>query len=301
MRIEIKIERGRPIQLSASVALDATRDIVKGIPEEGLRHPLGIYNVSVGALIAAAAQLLDELDWTSPLIGEEAADRVLNSARIRNATKSLLLANGEHLDACEKVLKCYFSSENGKYAKARRELRSNLAWYDRHIRTQANHIKHRHSQVRNLCLYNFDVACPAYFIESSTGAEAVGPDPLVHGSGNSAFSYARQLKIILCGLFYVSRTLSVIISGGKYAGEGGAVDTPGLAGLIERIAEFPCFMLPDEYGQPYPEVRLLGDHFMISFGRLKSGRPPYGQVNFKTAFGGDGVTRSFQLPYLSGK
>jgi hypothetical protein len=301
VRLQITIDRGLPVQLPAVAILEATKDSVHGLPQEGLRHPLGTYNVSVATVVDAATQVLNELEKTFPLVGEPAADRVLESDGLRHATRQLLLTNGEHIDACEKVLKCYFASDGNKYAKVTRDLRANLSWYGRHVLTQANHLKHRHSQVRTLCLYNDQLAVPSYFVESSIGSEAVGPDPKVHGPNNSAFSYSRQLQIFLCGLFYVSRTLSTILSSttASRASASGS-ETRGLSGLIERISSFPSTLLPDEYGEPRAEVHCSQGHYVLSYSEGKPKKPPYQLVQFKTTFGGDGVTRSFQVPYMQG-
>lgn len=300
MRLEIGIDRNLPVQLPAAAILEATRESVQGLPNEGIRHPLGTYNLSVGTAIAAAAQVLHKLEKVLPLAGESAAERVLNADGLRHATRQFLLANGEHIDACEKILKCYFATEkNGKYAKAKRDLRSNLSWYGRHVMTQANHLKHRHSQVRSLCLYTDQIAVPGYFIEGSISCETVGPDPIVHGA-NTAFSYSRQLRIFLCGLFYVSRTLCTILSNGKVHNSSAKSGTPGLEDLIERIALFPDIMFPDEYGQPYPEIRCSQHKLLIRYNKVRPRKVPYGLVQFKAGLGGDGVTRSFQVPYLQG-
>lgn len=301
VRIELELCRDLPVQLPAAAKLRAIKDQVQALPDEGLRHPLGIYNVSVQTVVAAASHLLDELEKTFPLVGEEAADRVLRAEGLRQATRQFLLANAEHVDACEKILKCYFASKgDAEYAKAKRELRSNLAWYGRHVMTQANHLKHRQAQVRSLSLYTDQLAAPGYFVESQIAPDVVGPDPIVHDGKNAGFSYSRQLRVFICGLFYVSRTLSVFLSGRKPDEVSSNSETPGLGGLIERIASFPDFMFPDEYGQPYAGVHSSKNNFVISYGLKKSVAPPYSRAQFKMGLGGDGVTRSFQVPYLRG-
>jgi hypothetical protein len=299
VRIEIKLERNQPIQLPALLVLEATKDFVHGLPEEGLRHPLGTYNVSVETVISAATQVMNELENLLPLVGESTAERALNAASLRHATRHFILANGDHIDACEKILKCYFAvGKNGKYAKAKRELRSNLSWYERHIMSQANHLKHRHSQVKSLCLYTDKLAAPGYFIESLINSDTVGPDPIVHGKNNTAFSYIRQLRLFICGLFYISRTLSSILSNGKSFNTCKTVGNLELTYLIERIASYPDFMFPDEYAQAYPDIRCTQNYFLISYNENKSRVVPYGLVHFKAMLGGDGVSRSFQVPYL---
>lgn len=300
MRIEAKLDRKLPIQLPASAYLEITKDQVGAIPDEGLRHPLGTYNVSVGSVISSANHLLDELEKIIQQSGREAAELLSKADAVRSATKQFLLANGEHVDACEKVVRCYLAlKDKNEQRKAKQDLRANLDWYERHVMAQANHLKHRHSQIRSICLYTNLIAAPGYFIESQINAEAVGPDPIIHNGQNTGFSYARQLRLFICGLFYVSRSLTNVLRThfGAIADSPSGV-TQGLKELLERIAAFPSDMFPDEYQQTYPAVSCTSSYIGLNYGGLKTPKMPYQNASFLTVVGGDGVTRSFQIPYL---
>lgn len=299
MRLEIKHPIDKPFGVPASDYLEATKLNVSAIPEKGLRHPLGMYNVSLASVISSAFELLDDLDKAGQLVGKSASDRVLAVPTLANTTKQFLLSNAEHVDACEKVVSAYLpSKDKPRLKKAKEVLRGNLGWYEKHVMAQANHIKHRHAQVRNLCLYTNALAVPGYFIEGAIGPEAVGPDPQIH-TGNTAFSYARELRVFVCGLIYVSRSLHSVLQ--TYVGRAPLAEpkeTPRLRDLVVRISRFSSVMFPDEYGRTYPVVECGSQNIKVSFGGSRTPRMPYNQIGFQTITAADGATRSFQIPYM---
>lgn len=301
MHLEIKHKRGVPILLPAVAYLESTKALVSGIPKEGIRHPVATYNVSVQGVISATKELLGDLEKGYPLVGNYGAERILAVETLRGSTKQLLLAMGEHVDACEKIIGCYLSgTDKQKLKKAKKELRDNLGWYERHVMAQANHIKHRHAQVRSITMHDPSLAVPGYYIETAIGEEAVGPDPTVHGKGNTAFSYARETRLAICGLFYISRSLEAVLR--KYFGKSESAESKepsGLMELIERVANFPTAMFPDEYQKKIPSIEITTYSVLISFGRVKPPRIPYGSIQFRTQTVADGVSRTYQIPYLN--
>lgn len=300
MHLEIKHHRDTPILLPASAYLEATKDQVSGNHEQGIRHPVATYNVSVQSVISSANELMSDLEMGYPLIGDHDAERILSVETLRGRTKQLILAMGEHVDACEKVIGCYFLGDQKKLKRAKDSFRDNLGWYERHVMAQANHIKHRHAQVRSIAMSDPRSAVPGYYIESAIGDGAVGPDPIVHSKENSAFSYAREIRLLVCGLFYISRSLASILR--RHAGEPPpfeAKEANGLVELINRISRYPAEMFPDEYKKKLPVVEVATNYVHISFGHVKTPRLPYGNVQFRTKTEGDGVSRTFQIPYLN--
>jgi hypothetical protein len=57
-------------------------------------------------------------------------------------------------------------------------------------------------------------------------------------------------------------------------------------------------MFPDEYGRTYPVVECGSQNIKVSFGGSRTPRMPYNQIGFQTMTTADGVTRSFQIPYM---
>jgi hypothetical protein len=300
MRLQLKIDPSTAFQLPAAAFLVATKDDAQGLPNEGLRHPLGIYNVSAANAISATLNVIAELDIVFQMEGKTASEYVVKEDRLRQLTKTLLLANGDHIDACEKVLKCYAQNDNGKvFRKIKDNFRSSLSPYEKHVMVQANHLKHRHSQIRSICLYTDSLVVPGYFVESSINSETVGPDPLIHGSSNTAFSYSRQLRLSVCGLLFVSRSLTALLSElSPKAPRGALAHDVNLMAMIERVAQLPEAMLPDEYAQEYPLVRKGAERIYVNYGGARKPKMLYNVIQVSTGFSGDGVTRSFQLPYL---
>jgi hypothetical protein len=300
MRVEITGQINKPFQLPASEYLQSTKDKVSDFPSENYRHPLAIYNISVTTAIDSALNLINHLENIMPFCGSETAEKLMSNKEISLATKGFLLSVGEHIDACEKVILCYFQSKDKKTIKNSKEnLRKNLEWYEKHIMTQANHIKHKHSQIRNICLYTTSLAVPGYFIESAIDSQCVGPDPDIHHE-NTAFSYMRELRVFVCGLIYISKSLSSVLR--KNSENFVAIEDPSdntkFKELIKRVSFIPEIMLPDEYNKKYPSVYCNDKIFKISFGKLNPPRVPYNGYSFKTATTADGVTRGYQMPYM---
>src|SRR5688572_2652337 len=105
MRLELKVDLDAPFELPATALLAANKGELQGISKEGLRHPLGTYSVSAGGVISATLAVLDELEAICRLRAKAASDQALASDALRQKTRAFLLANGEHIDACEKVIR----------------------------------------------------------------------------------------------------------------------------------------------------------------------------------------------------
>lgn len=299
MRIELRFPVGEKALLPVVSYLEATKESVSSVPERGLRHPLSAYNVSAGSAIFALSDVVSQIEKLSPLVTEAAADAVTSCAGLKAATTRFLQAYDEHLDACQNVL-CAYIDESGKKnrSKALREFKETLGSYGKHISVQANHIKHRQCTVRLMSLYAPPIVVPAYYVEGVVDTDAIGPDPVIHGNSNTAFSYAREIRLAVCGLFYISRCVLSTLE--RYVGHvtwNSVSETDGLMSLVERVSYLPIHMLPDEYSKPRAYVAREGHNFHISYGQVKQ-RIPYGTVRFKVAFQGDGVTRSFKMPYF---
>lgn len=299
MRLEISLKQGEPLGLPLGCYLEATKSLVAGVPREGLRHPLAIHSLSLSETLNAARALLDALAECEPFSGEEAARRVLGSKEVTEFTRRFLLANAEHIDACEKVLGCYFAGNVDVTRRAKIDLRKSLGTYGKHVLVQANHIKHRHSIVRNTVLYGTALASPGYYLESGLGEQLIGPDPIVHWNGASAFSYARELRLFVCGLLFVSRCVRSILE--RYRGKlvlAEPDENAAFRSVARRVSEFCAIMFPDEVDADYPDVRVSDNKATISIGSIRAPRIPYGDIRFTTQCGGDGMSNTFKLPYF---
>jgi len=169
-----------------------------------LRHPFSIYTVSLFTIRERMDRLLDLIVplYTEPQAFKEQYTKL--DTEIRDATDSLLDALMEHFDDCENVLDCYLGKESQKLK------RKIIKWksYRDHVGKIVNQIKHQQRRVRTILFYGADWAVPGYFIEGPLPGKIIGPDPLIHPGGETAFSFRRNLLFHLWGLYDASRCLS---------------------------------------------------------------------------------------------
>jgi hypothetical protein len=301
MRLDFSHNLKLPLSLPAAEYLKAIKHIEIPAAHKGVRHPLGLYNISLKDVISSAKILTEEISACGPFDDPVACEKFLASKLISSTTKLFILSMEQHLDACEKVITSYAKDE--KQAKRMvREFKTSLGRYGTHILVQANHIKHRHDAIRNLCLTTHFCAVPGYFLEGGLDAETAGPDPIIHDGGNTAFSYFRELRLFCSGIVFISRRLNSILQinlGKMEINDEKEVD--GLAELVAKIASFPLFMFPDEYKKEYAQASVKNGILFVSFGSKKPPPNTYLIVNFKTSLSMDGITTTYRVPYLGRK
>jgi hypothetical protein len=178
-----------------------------------LRHPFSIYSVSLST-IRERIDLL--LTLVTPLYAdpeELERDRNKTDTEICDATDALLDASMEHFDDCSNILKCYLDQGAEKQKKKLFSLvQSNWARYRDHVGAIVNRIKHKQRRVRTIVFHGDQWAVPGYFIEGPAGVKLLGPDPLIHSGGATAFSFRRNLMFHLCGIYSVSRSMSAALT-----------------------------------------------------------------------------------------
>lgn len=178
-----------------------------------LRHPFSIYSFSLFTIREKMDRLLDLI---VPLYAEPQALKnqyTKFDAEIRDATDSLLDALMEHFDDCENVLDCYLYKEPQKFKKKIIVLvKAKWKSYRDHVGKIVNRIKHQQRRVRTIVFYGANWGVPGYFIEGPQAGKIIGPDPLIHPGGETAFSFRRNLLYHLWGLYDTSRCLSIGLS-----------------------------------------------------------------------------------------
>jgi hypothetical protein len=133
----------------------------------------------------------------------------------------------------------------------------------------------------------------------------LGPVAAVHPGENSAFSYNRDIAFHLCSVFAIGARLANSLYGVDRRLV--ASQSPKVVGVrdsdwsraILKTSELPSEFFPDEVSKPVPKVQTVAGKVFIEYpaGRHRiSGPPPGSEVRLH--FGGDGVTRSFKLPYF---
>lgn len=274
----------------------------------GLRHPFGIYTVSLDKLLESFEDLLSELEQsaTHDLVSES-LDVGWDEALLSGLEK-LLYSIMEHFDDCESVLKCFLPprSKHGQVAQVSGYTTA-IDSYRTHIGKAANHLKHKQGRLRSIALYDGSVPHLGYFIEGPAQDGSLGPAPLIHTDGNSAFSYARDLRLHFHGLYFISEELSKAASSlGDIDVKVPEFDLPDderSRSVASKIADLPMVVFPDEFNKNFPAITLeRGDvgelTLLASLKRNPKGlRTVSSPFQIVTFYRTDGVTRAFRMPY----
>lgn len=125
---------------------------------------------------------------------------------------------------------------------------------------------------------------------------------------NTAFSLNRDLRYHFCNLYAVGEALRQALVyatrtdyGITLPPDSVVAESTSLGELAERLSSLPFWFFPDEAAKPTPVVSLnrVGADRSIEVEETRTVVPFvmrtfYGQATFK----GDGVTRSWRVPYM---
>ncbi len=268
------------------------------------RHPLGSYNLSLDKICKRANVLLDVLDN----LKRETINDDFKSPQYQpllEATDHLLDALMEHLDDCNGIHRSFFAdSESRQFKKSHSILKRGLEPYRAHIGNIVNYLKHNQGNLRFLVFYWPGMMVPGYYIEGPMSGGGLGPTKSIHSDGNSGFSFYRDLPFHICSIFAISNVLSErlhnINPGLEHLSE---KDYPQDShsewhNLFSRTAALPKFYFPDEIYKPQPEVLLSDSEASLLFPHNPvAAQPIPNGARITSVMAGDGVTRTFKLPY----
>lgn len=301
-------ERFESSEYPAPVAVRSLSEI-KSIPVyhegHGRRHPLAAYNVSLSAVakrFLSVLTLLTEIEqqrtfnidnsgWEVPLL--EATDHLLDSLM-------------EHVDDCGGILTSFFpTSDSRVFRDAKRVFDKHVRQYRSHIGRIDNFIKHSQGRLRAVS-FSWDSGCVlGYFVEGPIGGGVLGPSPGIHEGSNTAFSFNRDLAFHVCNVHAVSNCLvNVLHTVDKRVTASAPLDRSAVRDhdwlrVLEGVARRPKVYFPDEMRKPVPFVGTDGGQVVIEYPSV--GReilqPPNDNIELKVTYIGDGVTKSFQVPY----
>lgn len=277
-----------------------------------LRHPFGIYNVSLGNVFASFENLLIELTFASKQdLQSNKSDTKWSEDLLRNLEK-LLYALMEHMDDCENIIKCFFTPGTKlNQETSYKNYQSSVSFYRTHIGKVVNHLKHNQGRLRSFGMIIDNIPHLGYFVEGLSDDGSIGPAPHIHSGGDTAFSYARDIRFHLYYLYFVSVKLSEAINAivnpdkDRIAYQTGDKNT-NLESTLQKIAQLPMAVFLDESQKDFPLVtieNIQGDtKFGIELKKYPHGiRTPPPRTLYVTLYKGDGVSRSFRMPYRNHK
>jgi hypothetical protein len=285
----------RPRALAALERLEGT-----AIHHEAhrLRHPLAAYRISYSTVLAKTLAVLECLDAV-PLDPSDAASSSAFGVLLE-ATDQWLDSLMEHMDDCRGVLVSQFAPRDPAAEPALRKYGQAVKPYRDHIGRIDNCLKHKQGRLRAVSFIWRYESCHGYYVEGPIGS-GLGPSEEIHGPDGTAFSYNRSIRFHLCHVFAVSDRLAAALHAipGRATMDSETPASGGAPKAIELAARLPIRFFPDEVRQPVPLVAAAGNGYTIEYPSLKTrptGPPILCMVT--TSARGDGVTKSFKLPYL---
>jgi len=305
MIIQLKASSRENLCLSPCELL-ASNNLTLHNEAHGLRHPLGIYTVSVGKVAERFEDVLNQLDQ---LNGTFDPKDTKWSDKLLREQERLLYALREHIDHCFLVLQCFINTEKERVKNPHvKQFAKHIKNYRDTLGELVNKIKHGGARLCAVLLGDESGSIPGYFLESVHPGGALGPDPSIHKNGLTAFSFTRDLRFHFFNLMHISESLGIAIE--KITGNtinSSEAKCDWLARLAQRISRLPTYYYPDEVSLKnpwisYKEVNnsvnltlLWGDKSPkpVSF-PIKDGTHRFGVAVF---YKGDSSSRSFKLPY----
>lgn len=272
-----------------------------------LRHPAGIYSLSLGRLSSRFQNVLNELDSVR---ADYADSRELPELEILiDRQESLLYALAEHLDDCKNILKSFFeSNKTANKDEAVRDSGSRVADYRNRVGQIVNSVKHRTGRLCGVMMYDEEIFVPGYYVESAIDRCTVGPDPMLHNGGDTAISLYRDLKYHFVQVYFLGNHLENAVLGiwnsrleAKYPEPG--KEPMDFLELGRRLRLLPDVVYFDERLVAYPRITIRRANDPRSELRF-SCEPPvhplrtFRQFQLRASFQGDGFTTTFKLPYF---
>lgn len=291
----------------ATSALEAAKDFPTFQTRLKLRHPLAVYNISISQVVSRFSATLKSYKQLS-LPFSTSKEQEERNAVFLDSLDALLDSLIEHIDDCNNVIRCFFDSDNDpKYKKIYSQFKSSIRPYRDHIGKVVNKIKHEQGRLRPISFTWPGGNSYGYFVEGANHEGAVGPDEDIHEGGNTAFSVARDFRFHLCGIYFVGTHLAQAVYEASSIGTShrhvSAEATEGLAALIQGISEIPPIFFPDEIRKPVPSVKIsTRSGALIACGKLHHEKVSIlPSANVRVNFVGDGVTKTFRMPYFNGR
>ena len=271
------------------------------------RHPFAAYNISLTSIarrLIAAVEALAEVQRQSlhAVQGKAVPDEPL-----LEATDHLLDSLMEHMDVCNGILRSFYApSDEKKLKKVLAMFKASVEPYRKHIGTIDNYIKHSQGKLRSVRFQWATGGCFGYFVEGPVASGVLGPVAVVHPGENTAFSFNRDIPYHVCSVFAVGARLASALHGVDRRlvvlppAKSIEVRDSDWSKAIRVTAALPAIFFPDELLKGVPKLHVSENKVLVEYpaARPKISGPPH-QSQISLSFGGDGVTKSFKMPYFN--
>ncbi len=310
MNVTVHIDVRGNYHLPASVALgQVPASAYSRHHSLGLRSAVGAYNTSVATVAQRLARTTRALDSVVSPPSAAPQGKQSDKDELLDSYESLLHALMHHVEDCVGVLKG-FTRDDVTFAKhpSIKAYGKSVRAYRSHIGLVVNRIKHQQGRLRLMTVRMGGTRFGGYFVERGLPDGGVGPDPDIHETGLTAFSFNRDLKFHLCSVIVTSQALGLAIARVTGAQEG---DVPNrgqpLGTCLRDVINLPETYFPDEYEKPRPFFELESDsgggsQLRVGFAPPDDSWRPFAGRQFQVTLElrGDGATRSWKVPYSPG-
>lgn len=278
--------------------------------QEGLRLPLGIYNISISRVTDKLTRLCRRVEtyFNAPNTDDPQGDVREVLLEIIDYVELSLYAAAEHVDDVKSICTGFFKHTSVRDKnQAYRAFDKAVKQHKHFVASAANAIKHQQSRIRLATIEFKDQvhvgALHGFFIEGVANG-VVGPSSTFHKS-KQLFSLTSVAWEIVLFLLLVSRDLATFLRSVGVQREGPVrVGSEQFARAVVAAARLPIY----DFGEAHPfskaTIQLTTSepsmHLLESslYGSIRSGwsmssRPYFGQL--KSQYEGDGKTTQFQL------
>ncbi len=298
------------LQLSAESLPKAARVLrdLRGLPtyesEWGLRHPAAAYNVSLGGIAQRIISVLSALEKIVAASVYAERGKSAPDDELLEAIDHMLDALMEHFDVCNGVLKTFFHpNEKKEFEKAQKLFKRAVEPYRNHVGTIDNYLKHNQGRLRSILFRWPGGMVFGYFVEGPLGPNTLGPAKLIHPD-QTGFSLNRDVAYHVCSVHAIGAQLALALHNFDRRlvpvplPKDTEVKEGGWAAMLRKTAGLPTIFFPDEVQKAVPSVHVSSEIIHIDYpSRRKASQPPGGCM-ISVNMAGDGVTRTFAMPYF---
>lgn len=282
--------------------------------EHELREPKGIYSVSSSRVFRAFKNVLQEI-----------SDKNIDFLKIDLAHKELMDAIMAYIDDGYLIMKCFYHKSQVKEDiifqdkwlrkvdnKLIEEYKQNIEPYRRRLALIDNKIKHNHARYCHVKVSSIYGTAIGYFIEGVNEDGVIEPNRDIHPIFNgqsTAISYNKDIRDLIVNFYfisyYIAHTIEKIIqkihgitlekSKCAYDGDKSILD------IFQSITSLKELFFPDEFNDELSQIT-------INPGKIELRKPPYKSylskllmptsIKVQSLMSGDGVTRSWAIPYF---
>lgn len=284
-----------------------------------MKHPSGLYNVSIGKVDSAVSDFIEVLLEYRDKDFDEVDKK--NTGKLLKTYRTALLTFREHLDDCFSIVKifCEPPANEKKQRNQYRWLELNVKpeidtfldsvnEYKNYIDLSVNELKHNNGILAGIAFYDENDGsknCLGYFIANVIDG-AYSPVDSIHPKMQdvyTAFSFRRDLHYNLFNIYKISediidflRDVKGIDVGSKDVNITPAPDSKKK--LYRDIMDMQRYHFPDEYAKPVPSVSLTEDNNLKLAYPSQLSIQPNRLNRVVLTHSTDGHTRGYSIPYF---